>query len=323
MRLAVERELTPGRRQELHAEALRRLGALGAVEPAVAAFHARRAGDLALAYTSERAAAERAAALGAHREAAQHYRRALADAETREAPAELSRLLLALSVEEHLIGRDEPAARGGPPRRRTAASRHRPAANGAWPLRWLSRVILDEAGAGEVALEAVRVLEPAGPTPQLAAAYAQHGHQPDDRRETWPRPSRGPDGPRSRRPQVGDAHSEVVALQAIGGALTVAGQDPRVHPPAARGGPGPARQVWTTQVGRAYANLVSAAARRGSTASRRGRRPRRSPTSASATSTATASTRAPGTPGAASSRGTGTRRGPRSTGCSRTASRGP
>ena len=30
-------------------------------------------------------------------------------------------------------------------------------------LRWLSRAILDEAGAGEVALEAVRVLEPAGP----------------------------------------------------------------------------------------------------------------------------------------------------------------
>ena len=75
----------------------------------MAAFHARRAGDLALAYTSERAAAQRAAALGAHREAAQHYRRALADAETRETAAGLSSLLLALSVEEHLIGRDEPA----------------------------------------------------------------------------------------------------------------------------------------------------------------------------------------------------------------------
>ena len=255
VRLAVERELTPGRRQELHAEALRRLGTLGGVEPAVAAFHARRAGDLALAYTSERAAGERAAALGAHREAAQHYRRALADAETREAPAELSKLLLALSVEEHLIGRDEPAARAARRAVELMPADADPLERG-MALRWLSRVILDEAGAGEVVLEAVRVLEPAGPTPQLAAAYAQLATNRMIGRDlpaavTWARRAL------HLAAQMGDAHSEVVALQALGGALTVAGQDPecthlrRAVDRAVEAG-------LEAQVGRAWANLVSA-----------------------------------------------------------------
>lgn len=255
VRLAVERELTPGRRQELHAEALRRLGELGPVEPAVAAFHARRANDLSLAYTSERAAAERAAALGAHREAAQHYRRALVDAETRESPAGLSRLLLALSVEEHLIGHDEAATRAARRAVELMPADADPLERG-MALRWLSRTILDEAGAGEVALEAVRVLEPAGPTPQLAAAYAQVatnrmiGRQLADA-VAWARRALAVAG------RTGDVHSEVVALQAMGSALTIAGEDPecshllRALDRAREAG-------LDAQVGRGYANLVSA-----------------------------------------------------------------
>jgi DNA-binding CsgD family transcriptional regulator/tetratricopeptide (TPR) repeat protein len=256
VRLAVERELTPGRRQELHAEALRRMSALGAVEPAVAAFHARRAHDTALAYASERAAAERAAALGSHREAAQHYRRVLADAETVEPPTELARLLLASSTEEHMVGRDaqaKEAARRGvdllPPETD-------PLERG-MAVRLLSRVSFDEGEAGELAREAVRILEPAGPTVQLAAAYAHMATNrmiARDLTETiaWARKALGTSA------EVGDAYSEVVALQAMGGALTVAGQDDDCT--YLRRAVERAREAGLEdELGRAYANLVSGA----------------------------------------------------------------
>src|SRR4051794_17200290 len=101
VRLAVEEGVAPGRRRALHAEVLARMAAVADVEPAVIAHHARGAGDARLARNCERTAGERAAALGSHREAAQHFRRALADSD-RAGPDELSDLWIALSRAEYL-----------------------------------------------------------------------------------------------------------------------------------------------------------------------------------------------------------------------------
>ena len=78
VRLAVEHELGPARRQDLHATVLDRLEReRSAAEPAALAYHAWRADRSDLALRSELAAAAKAAGLGAHREAAAHYRRAV------------------------------------------------------------------------------------------------------------------------------------------------------------------------------------------------------------------------------------------------------
>jgi DNA-binding CsgD family transcriptional regulator len=71
------------------------------VEPARLAYHAQRAGDLAAVRRSTRAAAERAAALGAHSEAAEHYRRLLEVSDTDALP-ERAALLEALGQQRHL-----------------------------------------------------------------------------------------------------------------------------------------------------------------------------------------------------------------------------
>jgi hypothetical protein len=78
-RLAVERTLGPGRRADLHGRALAALltqpGA--APDPARLAHHADGAGDGRAVLAHAPVAARRAAALGAHREAAAQYERAL------------------------------------------------------------------------------------------------------------------------------------------------------------------------------------------------------------------------------------------------------
>jgi DNA-binding CsgD family transcriptional regulator/tetratricopeptide (TPR) repeat protein len=77
-RLAVEESLTPDRRLRLHRETLAALAkSSGAADVSLLAHHAEAAGDdeATLRYAPE--AATRASALGAHREAADHYRRAL------------------------------------------------------------------------------------------------------------------------------------------------------------------------------------------------------------------------------------------------------
>ena len=74
-RVAVEDTLTPTRRRTLHRRALAALE--GAADPARLAYHAEGAGDGEAVLRHASAAAERAAAAGAHREAAAQYRRAL------------------------------------------------------------------------------------------------------------------------------------------------------------------------------------------------------------------------------------------------------
>jgi DNA-binding CsgD family transcriptional regulator len=79
-RLAVERSLAPDHRVALHREALAALA--GEPDLARLAHHAEAAGDREAVLRYAPAAAERAAALGAHREAAAHYARVLRVTET-------------------------------------------------------------------------------------------------------------------------------------------------------------------------------------------------------------------------------------------------
>lgn len=256
VRLAVEQELPPGRRRELHADVLRRMSALGDGEPAAVAFHAREALDLRLAYTSERAAAERAVALGSHGEAAEHYRRAVADAAVFASPAERSQLWLASSREEYLIGRDGAAMEAA---RRAVELRP----DGTDPLlrgvavRWLSRMAPSEAESHRLGMSAIEILEPLGPSPELAAAYACLAMSRMVARDlTGARPwaKRAID----LATELGDTESLVGGLQALGAALTLDGEDPS--------GEHLRRAVRLAQdagldeeLGRLYANLVSAA----------------------------------------------------------------
>jgi hypothetical protein len=76
-RLTVEQALGPGARAELHARALAALLLLDPSDDRAIAYHADESGDDARVLEFAPRAAAHAARLGAHREAAAHYRRAL------------------------------------------------------------------------------------------------------------------------------------------------------------------------------------------------------------------------------------------------------
>ncbi|MBW8482300.1 ATP-binding protein [Actinomadura parmotrematis] len=83
-RLAVEDAVPPARRAALHARALADLARRGA-DPARLAHHAEEAGDVAAVLVHAPAAAERAFAVSANRQAADHLRRALDHADLLDA----------------------------------------------------------------------------------------------------------------------------------------------------------------------------------------------------------------------------------------------
>ena len=275
VRLAVEQELGPARRQDLHATVLERLEReQPATEPAALAYHAWRADRPDLALRCELAAAAKAAGLGAHREAAAHYRRAASATPGAVRDPAGAGLWLTLSREEYLLGQDEAAL---------DAARHAVSLSGADPRRraaaigWLSRVSHPESRQLRLAAEAVELLEPLGPSLELAAAVArlamirmiardldtaeQAARQALDLTATLTRAgatAAEPLGPADLDPGEGSlAGVQVAALQALGAARTLTGREPD------------ARHLWEAierarsaglydELGRAYANLVSA-----------------------------------------------------------------
>ena len=275
VRLAVEQELGPARRQDLHATVLERLEReQPAAEPAALAYHAWRADRPDLALRCELAAAAKAAGLGAHREAAAHYRRAASATPGAVRDPAGAGLWLTLSREEYLLGQDEAAL---------DAARHAVSLSGADPRRraaaigWLSRVSHPESRQLRLAAEAVELLEPLGPSLELAAAVArlamirmiardldtaeQAARQALDLTATLTRAgatAAEPVGPADLDPGEGSlAGVQVAALQALGAARTLTGREPD------------ARHLWEAierarsaglydELGRAYANLVSA-----------------------------------------------------------------
>jgi DNA-binding CsgD family transcriptional regulator/tetratricopeptide (TPR) repeat protein len=77
VRMAVEEGIAPHRKRELHARLLEELEATGRADPALLAHHADGAGNEAAVLRHAADAALRSSALGAHREAAAQFERAL------------------------------------------------------------------------------------------------------------------------------------------------------------------------------------------------------------------------------------------------------
>jgi DNA-binding CsgD family transcriptional regulator len=122
-------------------------------------------------------------------------------------------------------------------------------------VRWLGKVSLLDAECDPLALRAIEILEPLGPSAELAAAYALLATSRTLSRDL-PAGLRWADRAIAVAGEVGDAESVVVALQASGVARVVAGADPtaaeswRAVRLAAAGG-------LAGELGRAWANLVS------------------------------------------------------------------
>ncbi len=172
-RLAVQDAVPAHRRALIHARILDALRASGGDDDARMAFHAEGAGDGPAVMRYAPTAAQRAAELGAHREAAAQYERALRfSAETGAAAA--ARLYDAFGYEASLLDRMQDAV----------AARERALA--LWrqegdqrregdTLRWLA-CALNAASRGsegrDAAEAAIALLEPLGPSPELASAYS-------------------------------------------------------------------------------------------------------------------------------------------------------
>ncbi len=172
-RLAVEGAVTAHRRSAIHARILASLQALGRDDDARLAFHAEAAGDGPAALRYAAAAARRAAALASHREAAAQFERALRFAHDAD-PATAASLYDGFAYEASLMDRWEEAAdareRALTLRRETGDRLREGDA-----LRWLasSHCTLSQGDAAiAAARDAIALLEPLGPTAELAWAYA-------------------------------------------------------------------------------------------------------------------------------------------------------
>ena len=171
-RLAVEAEVPPRRRAALHRQALERLVARGA-DPARLAHHAEAAGDGDAVVRHAPVAAERAARLGAHREAANQYARTLrwaVDVPLRDR----AELLERRSYECYLTNQMDEAIAA----REQALACRRELGDGLGEgdaRRWLSRLNWFQgrnAEAERFAAEAVTQLEQLPPGRELALAYS-------------------------------------------------------------------------------------------------------------------------------------------------------
>jgi DNA-binding CsgD family transcriptional regulator len=171
-RLALEAELDPARRAELHA---RLLGELEGQESelARAVYHAEQVGDGARLLALAPRAAERAAALGAHREAAAHLASALRHAAALPDEAR-ARLLERRAYECYLTDQIPEALEA----RLAALDLWRALGDRAAEgdgLRWASRLswfLGKKAAADAHGRAAVATLEPLGPSHALAMAYS-------------------------------------------------------------------------------------------------------------------------------------------------------
>jgi DNA-binding CsgD family transcriptional regulator len=176
VRMAVQAGIAPRRQTELHARLLAALEERGDADPAVLAHHAEGAGDEKAVRRYAPEAARRSGALGAHREAAAQFERALRFADADDG-ATVAALQEDVAAEYALLDRWEETEGA----LRTALALRRELGDDlhvGQDLRLLSTTLWrlcqgeESARASE---EAVRVLEPLPPSPELARAYATHG----------------------------------------------------------------------------------------------------------------------------------------------------
>jgi DNA-binding CsgD family transcriptional regulator/tetratricopeptide (TPR) repeat protein len=178
-RLAIEESIAPHRRLQLHREALARLAARAGdgLDPARLAHHAEGAGDEQAVLVFSPAAGERAAALGAHREAAAHYACALRFAAA-VPPSRRAELLERRSYECYLTDQVEAAiaARYDALECYRALGERRKEGES---LAWLSRLLALSSQAREAeaaARAAVELLETLPAGRELAMAYSSMSH---------------------------------------------------------------------------------------------------------------------------------------------------
>jgi DNA-binding CsgD family transcriptional regulator/tetratricopeptide (TPR) repeat protein len=171
-RRAVEEAMPRARARQLHAHVLSALRARGA-DPARLVHHAERAGDHQTLIEVAPRAARAAAAAGAHREAAAHYRRALQLADS-YSQVDRAELLEAFTVEASttcLLGEAMQAAERALALREAQGDPSGVGRN----LRWMSSLawLSGRRAAMENRLTAaLRVLEVQPPGPDLAMAYS-------------------------------------------------------------------------------------------------------------------------------------------------------
>ena len=171
-RQAIEQAVLPARRSELHARILQGLRTLGCDDDARLAFHAEEAGDGPAALEHAVSAGRRARTLASHREAAGQFERALRFA-AGEAPASIAARWIELATELSMIDRwpdAETACTRALENWRAAGDR----LGEGDTLRRMSIALWRLCRGDEIlaaAEAAVAVLEPLGPTAELAAAY--------------------------------------------------------------------------------------------------------------------------------------------------------
>jgi DNA-binding CsgD family transcriptional regulator len=173
-RLAIEDSLPPGRARQLHRLVLERLREppQGAPNLARLAHHAEGAGDGEAVLRFAPAAAERASAVGAHREAAAQYARTLRFADDLGLP-ERAALLNRYSFECYLTAQDEPAVASIDAALECYRALGSDLGLGA-TLRWRALALLNwgrAPEAAESARAAVSVLEGLDPGHELAMSY--------------------------------------------------------------------------------------------------------------------------------------------------------
>jgi DNA-binding CsgD family transcriptional regulator len=218
VRDAILHSLSPQKAHALHASVLAALrpSPMGESDPARLAHHAEVVGDAHAVLEYAPKAAQRAAALGAHGEAAAQYARALRFGD-RLPLAERARLLERRSYECHLTEQQHDAieaqehavqcySRLGDLRKHGDA------------LRWLSRLLWFAgpiARANELGLEAVTLLERLAPERELALAYANMAHlrlntEDSDGTITWANRALG------LAERLGDVEIRAYALGTVG-----------------------------------------------------------------------------------------------------------
>ncbi len=171
-RQVVEESLPPGRRAGLHRAALAALAGQAAPDLARLAHHAEAAGDADAVLTYAPAAAERATAAGARREAAGLYARALRFAGALE-PTGRAGLLERFAAVAYYTGMDEEATAA----LREAVEIHRAHGDLLRQGDTLRRLAIQQGKNGSMAearaamAEAVTVLEELPPGPELARTY--------------------------------------------------------------------------------------------------------------------------------------------------------
>jgi DNA-binding CsgD family transcriptional regulator len=174
-RLAVEEAIGPSRRLQLHRLVLRALSGASRerVDPARLSHHADAAGDVEAVLRWAPVAGERAAALSAHRQAAQQYALSLRHADALP-PERRAELWERLSYEYYLTQQISEAVQA----RERALSLHEAQGDRVREgdaHRWLSRLAwfaADNARAVREGRRAVELLEGAPPGPELAMAYS-------------------------------------------------------------------------------------------------------------------------------------------------------